>query len=83
VISWVVYLVQGQDGSVYTGITTDVIRRLDQHNGLITGGAKYTRRARPWRLIYVEHVPSVESALKRENAIKAMPRAEKLRLSAW
>ena len=82
-IPWVVYLIQGQDGAIYTGITTDVLRRLDQHNGLIKGGSKYTRRTRPWRLIYIEHVPSVEVALKREYAIKAMTRADKLRLAAW
>lgn len=81
--SWVVYLIQGQSGSIYTGITTDVLRRLDQHNGLIKGGARYTHRERPWRIIYVEHVPSAEAALKREYAIKAMTRADKLRLAAW
>ncbi len=48
---WVVYVLVSEVSSVtYVGITTDVERRLGQHNGLLRGGAKRTRADRPWRL---------------------------------
>jgi predicted GIY-YIG superfamily endonuclease len=49
--SWFVYVLLSADkGRTYVGITTDVARRLRQHNGEIVGGAKYTRAHRPWRV---------------------------------
>lgn len=66
------------DGSLYTGITTDVERRLEEHrNGK---GAKYTRSRGPLELVYAEDCSDKSAALKRELEIKAMTRAEKLKL---
>ncbi len=49
--AWSVYLlVSGRDGATYVGVSTDVERRLAQHNGELPGGAKRTRAGRPWKL---------------------------------
>jgi predicted GIY-YIG superfamily endonuclease len=73
---WIVYIVQCADGSLYTGITKDVKRRCQQHNA--GTASRYTRSRRPVKLIYQEAHPDQSSALKREAAIKAMTRKEKL-----
>ena len=74
--SWFVYILRCADGTLYAGITKDVKRRRQQHN---TGTAsRYTRSRIPVRLVYHEAHPSQSSALKRELAIKAMTRKEKL-----
>ncbi len=73
---WFVYIVRCADGSLYTGITKDVKRRCQQHNA--GTASRYTRSRRPVKLIYQEVHPSQSSALKREAAIKAMTRREKL-----
>ena len=64
------------DGTLYTGITKDVNRRCQQHNA--GTASRYTRSRRPVRLVYQEPRPSQSSALKREAAIKALSRREKL-----
>ena len=74
--TWFVYMVRCSDGTLYTGITKDVSRRCQQHNA--GTASRYTRSRRPVRLVYQEHRPSQSSALKREAAIKAMTRREKL-----
>lgn len=75
---WTVYVVRCSDGSLYTGITTEVVRRCAQHN---TGRAsRYTRSRRPVVLVYEEPAESRSLALRREAAIKAMPRRAKLAL---
>ncbi len=74
-----VYIVECADGTLYTGWTTDVERRLKAHNA--GRGAKYTRQRRPVRLIYSEAVADRRAALKREAAIKRLRRAAKLRLA--
>jgi predicted GIY-YIG superfamily endonuclease len=74
--AWFVYLVRCADGSLYTGIAKDVARRCEQNNDGTT--SKYTRTRRPVGLVYQEPHPSQSSALKREAAIKAMDRREKL-----
>lgn len=67
------------DGSLYTGITTDVERRLEEHR---TGkGAKYTRGRGPLNLVYQEECADKSTALKRELEIKALTREEKLKLT--
>lgn len=72
------YIVECADGTLYTGWTVDVERRVAQHNkGL---GAKYTKTRRPVKLVYVEEQPDKITALKRERAIKALPRKKKLEL---
>src|SRR5438046_2671217 len=73
---WAVYLLRCADGSLYTGITKDVKRRCQQHNA--GTASRYTRSRLPVKLAYEEVHPRQSSALKREAAIKAMPRKEKL-----
>jgi len=70
------------DGSLYTGITTDVARRVAEHNGDGGLGARYTRSRRPVALVYVESADSRAQASRREAAIKRLDRARKLALSA-
>lgn len=69
-----------RDGSLYTGITTDVERRVAQHNA--GTGARYTRWKGPVTLLYVEPAADRSSALKRERCIKRLSRVEKLELVA-
>ncbi len=73
-----VYILTCGDGTLYTGITTDIRRRVAAHNS--GKGAKYTRSHLPVRLSYAEEQPDQSAALKREFAIKALSRAEKLAL---
>jgi predicted GIY-YIG superfamily endonuclease len=73
---WFVYIVRCADGSLYTGITKDVKRRCQQHNA--GTASRYTRSRRPTKLVWQEAQPSQSAALKREAAIKAMTRKEKL-----
>lgn len=77
---WFVYILRCGDGSVYTGITTDVERRLEMHRS--GKGAKYTRGRGPLEVVYQELCPTHSDALKRERAIKSLPREEKLHLIA-
>ena len=76
---WFVYIVQCRDDSLYTGITTNVERRMQQHNE--GTGAKYTRSRRPVELVYWEEVSSHSDALKREYAIKHLSREDKLKIT--
>lgn len=69
------YILECADGSYYTGWSTDPERRLRQHNA--GRGARYTRSRRPVRLAYVEEQPDRRSAMKRELAIKSLPREKK------
>ena len=76
--AWFVYMVRCRDGSLYTGIARDVWARVAKHNqGL---GARYTRGRGPVRLVHVERKGSQGSALRREAAIKALPRKAKMLL---
>lgn len=72
------YIVRCADGSLYTGWTTDLTRRVAAHNA--GSGAKYTRSRRPVTPVYHECFATKEEALRREFAIKQLSRAEKLRL---
>jgi len=75
-----VYIVKCADETLYTGIATELERRVDEHNGS-DKGAKYTRIRRPVTLVYSEKYPDRSSASKREYEIKKkMSRAEKLAL---
>jgi len=74
-----VYLLRCADGTIYTGWTLDVARRVKTHQQ--GRGARYTRTRRPVTLIYHERLPSRRAAMRREVAIKRMPRARKLALA--
>lgn len=73
-----VYLLRCADGSYYTGYTTDVDRRVAEHNA--GDGAKYTAGRTPVELVHVEDHPSPSAALAREHEIKSLSRDAKERL---
>ena len=73
-----VYLLRCGDGTLYTGFTNDLARRLAAHNA--GKGAKYTRSRLPVELVYWESFSNKSSALRREYAIKQLPRRQKLTL---
>ena len=78
--AWHVYIVECADATLYTGVTKDLQRRLQQHNGEQTGGPKYTRGRRPVCLMWSKEAPNHGAALQREVAIKKLSRRQKLRL---
>lgn len=74
-VKWYLYILRCGDGTLYTGITTDVPKRLEQHR---TGkGAKYTRGRSPLELVYREECGNHSEALKRELAVKKLTREQK------
>ncbi len=75
---WYLYVLRCGDGTLYTGITTDVEKRLEQHRS--GKGAKYTRGRHPLELMYQETCEDHSAALKREYEIKKLSREEKLAL---
>ena len=77
---WHLYIIQCSDKykSLYTGITTDISRRLKEHNS--KKGAFYTKNKLPVKLVHHEPMPNQSAARKRENAIKRLTRKEKLKL---
>lgn len=75
---WLVYLLRCRDGSLYTGITNDLVRRLASHRA--GKGSAYVRARLPVRVVYRESHPDRPAALRREAAIKRLTRAEKLAL---
>ncbi len=79
--TWHVYMVECADGTLYSGITTDVDRRINEHNDSVKG-AKYTRAKRPVSLVYREQVADRSAASKREYELKQLSREEKLALIA-
>ena len=76
---WHVYIVRCNDDSLYTGITTDLIRRLKEHNNS-PRGASYTRGRRPVTLVYTDTVIDRSSASRREREIKHLSKLAKERL---
>ncbi len=76
---YIVYIVRCADDSLYCGITTDVERRVAEHNDPKKAAA-YTRSRQPVTLVYTEACTSRADALKREYAIKQLRRQDKLRL---
>lgn len=75
---WVVYILQCGDGSLYTGITTDLRRRLEEHSK--GKASKCTRSKLPVKCVYAERRHDESSAKKREAEIKSWDKAEKLQL---
>lgn len=78
--AWFVYVVRCADDTLYTGITTNTQRRMDEHNAGPPLGARYTRSRRPVTLAYVEGADSRAIATQREYAIKKLDRRRKLEL---
>ena len=76
------YILRCADESLYCGWTTNLEMRVDAHNGLVTGGAKYTKGRRPVTLVYYESFRQKQEAQSREYAIKRLNKAQKLRLIA-
>jgi putative endonuclease len=77
-LGWTVYVLRCRTGELYTGCTTYLQRRLREHNS--GGGSKFTRSRLPVSVVYKEELAGRSEALRRERAIKAMKRSEKLRL---
>ena len=79
---WMVYIVRCADGSLYTGISVEVSRRVEEHNASDQLGARYTRSRRPVELVYRESVDSRSAAVRREREIKRLTRQKKEALVA-
>ncbi|MDG1907036.1 MAG: GIY-YIG nuclease family protein [Arenicella sp.] len=75
--TWYVYMLRCADNSLYTGVTTDVERRVEEHNENSKKAAKYTRARRPVSLAYVETAMDRSAACKRESNIKRLPSQHK------
>jgi len=74
---WQVYILQCADKTLYTGITTDLTRRVDEHNNSALG-ARYTRARRPVHLVYARNFIDRSLAAKEERRIKRLSKREKL-----
>lgn len=79
-LNWLCYLLECADGTLYTGITNDLDKRLAAHNS--GTASKYTRSRLPVHLVYAEPHPDRAAASRREAALKKMSRASKLVLMA-
>ena len=75
---WSIYIIQCSDETLYTGITTDISRRINEHNS--KKGAFYTKNKTPAKLVYQEAMTGQSEARKREAAIKRLTREQKLEL---
>ncbi|MFH1711611.1 MAG: GIY-YIG nuclease family protein [Patescibacteria group bacterium] len=73
--NWIIYILRCRNGSLYTGITKDLERRVDQHNA--GTGAKYTNANRPCKLVWSQNGFSESGAKKEEARIKKMTKKEK------
>jgi putative endonuclease len=76
---WHVYILQCADKTLYTGITVDLARRLEEHNSSKLG-AKYTRARRPVKIVYSKKFRNRSMAAKAESRIKNLSREEKLKI---
>ena len=79
-MTWIVYMLECADKSLYTGITNNLDRRMAEHAA--GKGAKYTKGRGPFRLVYCETCQGRAEASRRETAIKVLDRAKKLQLCA-
>lgn len=77
---WTVYFLRCNDNSLYTGITTDIKRRLHQHNNT-KSGAKYTRARRPVVLVYSETAVDKSAASKREYQLRTLSKKQKEKIA--
>jgi putative endonuclease len=76
---WYVYMIKASDGRLYTGVTTDVERRFNEHFGSLKG-ARFFRGRQPVEVVFTENHPDRSSAQRRESEIKKLPRVLKLEL---
>lgn len=76
-MAYYVYILECADGTLYTGSTPDLEKRLEAHNGALRGGARYTRGRRPVVLKYSETCADKSAALKREHEVKSLSRSQK------
>lgn len=74
---WYLYLVRCRDGTLYTGITTDIERRLAEHSGGGGAGSKYLKGRAPLILMFEKRLGSRNLALKVENRVKKLSKAQK------
>ena len=79
-MTWYIYIIECNDGSLYTGITNDLDKRITAHNAGL--GAKYTKSRRPVYLLYSEPAPDRKQASQREYAIKSLQKSAKIDLIA-
>lgn len=77
---WFVYVVECADGTLYTGVTTDLARRIKEHNGELPGGAKYTKARRPVTQLYHEACVDRSEAGKREYELRMLSATQKRQL---
>jgi len=77
--TWIVYIIKCSDNSLYTGITIDLSRRIEEHTNNI--GAKYTKGKAPFQIIHTESFSNRSEATKRELEVKKMKRIAKLELA--
>ena len=77
-MNWIVYILRCADGTLYTGITNDLGRRMSEHES--GRGAKYTKGRGPVQLVYTENCEGRGQASKREIEIKLLNKEQKLRL---
>ncbi len=76
-MNWHVYLLECADGTLYCGVTTDLERRVREHNGELPGGARYTSGRRPVQLLASTMYPDQATACRMERRIKRLPRQKK------
>ena len=79
--AWCVYMLHCADNTLYTGVTTDIDRRIREHNGS-PRGARYTRHRRPVTLAWLEHADSRSEACRRERQVRHLARSRKNALIA-
>lgn len=72
-----VYILRCADKSLYTGITTDTSRRVNEHNGIFPNGARYTKTRRPVHLVYKKKYKNRSEASKEESRIKSLSKQKK------
>ena len=77
VMSWYIYIVRCADDTLYTGVTTNLDRRIKEHNSHQQKGARYTRARRPVSLVYTELAENRSEASVKEYSIKQLSRAQK------
>ncbi len=78
-MGWFVYIIRASDGSLYTGVTTDVKRRFEEHS-CADKRARFFRGRQPLEVVYTESQPDRSNAQRRESAIKKLTRGQKLEL---